>query len=59
MHGRLIRFQTGPLFHVTGASCGGRAKWQMLFFYDVSMEQLTDLWFGPPLEVRRTFLILD
>lgn len=50
MHVRLIRFQTGPLFNMTGESYGfqteASAKWQTLFFYDVSTEQLTDLWFG-------------
>lgn len=49
MHVRLIRFQTGPLFHVTGKSYGfhteASAKWQTLLFYDVSTKQLTDLWF--------------
>lgn len=58
MHVRLILFQTGPLFHVMGESYGGQAKWQTLFFFfnDVSMEQLTNLWFGASLT---TFLILD
>lgn len=50
MHVRLICFQTGPVFNMTGESYGfqkeASTKWQTLFFYNVSMEQLTDLWFG-------------